>query len=219
MNDIDLHLFQFDFDLTWYTFFVSPEERIYGRYGGRDPKSCDGRLSVAGFKYTMKLILDEHKRSKKEDPSPAPVTFRREPFQTERRGCMHCHQVWEGLRHEERAKGTFDPKSFYVYPIPENVGLTLSVDEGNKVTAVKAKSPAAKAGIQAGDILEKVHQTKTFSQGDVMAALHHSPMDVTISVKYRRDGQSDTVDLDLPTDWKKTDLSWRPSMLKEKIPK
>src|SRR5207244_4517051 len=145
--------------------------------------------------------------------------FRREPFQGERRGCMHCHQVWEGLRREERAKGTFDHQSFYVYPLPENVGLTLSVDEGNKVTAVKANSPAAKAGIQAGDILEKVHQTKTFSQGDVMAGLHDSPVEGMIKVQYRRDGQSDTVELELPKDWKKTDLSWRPSMLKEKIPK
>ena len=37
MNDVDTQLFRFDYDVTWYAFFLSPGERVYGRYGGRDP--------------------------------------------------------------------------------------------------------------------------------------------------------------------------------------
>ena len=214
MNDVNLRLFRFDYDLTWYTFFLSPGERVYGRYGGRDPKSCDARLSVAGFKNTMKLVLDEHKRSKADDPPPSPVAFRREPFQTNQRGCVHCHQVWEGQRREARANGTFDEQSLFVYPLPENVGLTLSVDEGNRVTAVAPNTPAAKGGLRAGDILETIHRTKIFSQGDVMAALDGAPPVGTITLTYRRAGRATAVELELPKGWKKTDLSWRPSMVK-----
>ena len=47
----DLSLFEFDYDCAWYGFFLSAEEVIYGRYGGRDAKSDDGRLSIAGLKY------------------------------------------------------------------------------------------------------------------------------------------------------------------------
>jgi serine protease Do len=219
MNDVNLRLFQFDYDVTWFSFFLGSDERVYGRYGGRDSKSCDARLSVAGFKHTMKLVLDEHKRSQKEDPPVAPVAFQREVFQISPRSCVHCHQVWEGQRRESRANGTFDEQSLYVYPIPENVGLTLSVDEGNRVAAVKSGTAAAKAGLRAGDILEMVHRTKIFSQGDVMAALHDAPVIGSIKVKYRRDDRRETAELELAKDWKKSDLSWRPSMVNQKAAK
>lgn len=213
MNDVDLQLFQFDYDVTWYAFFLSPGERVYGRYGGRDAKSCDARLSVAGFKHAMKSVLDEHGRLRPEEP-PTPVNTSREPFQENRRGCVHCHDVWEGLRREAKARGAFDEQSLFVYPPPENVGLTLSVDEGNRVTAVAANTPSAKAGLRAGDVLEMVHRMKVYSQGDVMAALHVAPLEGVIKLTYRRDGTKRTAELDLPKGWKKTDLSWRPSMVK-----
>ncbi len=35
-EDLDLNLFEFDLDLTMMIFFLNADERIYGRYGGRD---------------------------------------------------------------------------------------------------------------------------------------------------------------------------------------
>jgi len=41
---IDLRLFDFfDHDLNFFVFFISADERVYGRYGGRDGKSAEGR--------------------------------------------------------------------------------------------------------------------------------------------------------------------------------
>ena len=77
-----------------------------------------------------------------------------------------------------------------------------------------ANSPAAKAGLWVGDVLEMVHRTKVFSQGDVMAALHEAPPAGKIPLIYRRAGKATAVELEVPKGWKKTDLSWRPSMVK-----
>src|SRR4029079_14052001 len=57
----DLSLVDFDYDCAWYGFFLSPAEGVYGRSGGRDAKSDDGRLSLAGLKYAMQKALEKHK--------------------------------------------------------------------------------------------------------------------------------------------------------------
>src|SRR6185369_4313571 len=56
----DLSLFEFDYDLTWAGFFLSADEVVYGRYGGRDATSDDGRLSLAGLKYAAERALERH---------------------------------------------------------------------------------------------------------------------------------------------------------------
>src|SRR6266851_3880338 len=65
MRGVNLDLFDFDFDLTWAGFFLSPEEEIYGRYGGRDAKSADSRVSLAGLRYAMIEALKSHQRRSK----------------------------------------------------------------------------------------------------------------------------------------------------------
>ena len=36
ITGVDLRLFEFDYDLTWFAFFLSADGAVYGRYGGRD---------------------------------------------------------------------------------------------------------------------------------------------------------------------------------------
>ena len=48
ISGADLNLFDFDYDLTWAAFFLNANEKIYGRFGGRDAGPADahlGRLS------------------------------------------------------------------------------------------------------------------------------------------------------------------------------
>src|SRR5438552_4228565 len=66
MRGVNLDVFDFDFDLTWAAFFLSPDEMVYGRYGGRDARSPDSRLSLAGLRYAMAQALAAH-RLKNED--------------------------------------------------------------------------------------------------------------------------------------------------------
>jgi serine protease Do len=124
--------------------------------------------------------------------------------------------VWEGLRRREKEEKTFAADSLYVYPPPENLGIELDVKVGNKVVSVKAGSAAESAGLRAGDLLERIDKVSIYSQGDVLWALQNAPPSGTLAVQFRRDGKSGSATLDLERGWRKADLSWRPSLRREK---
>jgi len=68
-------LFEFDYDLTFMVFFLNAGERIYGRYGGRDGRGPDTRMSLAGLHHAMGAALDTHGREAELAPPelvPAP---------------------------------------------------------------------------------------------------------------------------------------------------
>jgi hypothetical protein len=213
MNDVDIGLFQFDFDLTWACFFLDGNDRVYSRYGSRDADSAETRVSVAGLKHTMRTVLADHEPPVEFDeprsPAPAHEVFTRE------RGCMHCHNVWEGLRDRARTDGTFTLESLFVYPLPENIGLTLDVERGNEVVAVKPESPAARAGIEPGDVLTRIGTTGIRSQADVTHALHLAPQEGEVALLWRRNEKRHEAIASLARGWKRTELSWRASMRRE----
>ena len=61
MNGINLDLFQFEYDLTWMSFFMDAENRIYTRYGGRDDSSPESHLNRESLLATMKSVVMLHK--------------------------------------------------------------------------------------------------------------------------------------------------------------
>ena len=67
---VDLNVFDFDYDLTWAAFFMNGHENIYGRYGGRDASSADGYLTLAGLKHALRealrLVLRQGKEGRDE---------------------------------------------------------------------------------------------------------------------------------------------------------
>jgi putative serine protease PepD len=66
-----------------------------------------------------------------------------------------------------------------------------------KIASVKAATPAAQAGLKAGDVVTAVDGTSIASGDDLTRAIDsHKPGD-TITLKYRRDGSEHTVDLKL----------------------
>lgn len=217
MNGVDIGLFQFDYDLTWAAFFLSAEEYIYSRYGGRDAEDAEGRMSIGGLKYTMRLVLQAHAqgegRSTRQERTVLPVE---KAFPVKGKGCLHCHQVYEGLRKEARRQGTFRPEMLWVYPLPENIGLVLDVEAGNRVVRVLPDSPAARAGLQAGDLLVTVGTVRIRSQADCMYALHGAAQEGDLTIQYQRGNEIRQTAIRLPYGWKKSDNSWRPSLRKEK---
>ena len=58
---VDLRRFEFDYDLTWFVFFLNADETIYGRYGGRDASDAEARISMKGLRYAMDRALEAHK--------------------------------------------------------------------------------------------------------------------------------------------------------------
>jgi serine protease Do len=211
----DLSLFEFDFDLTWAAFFMNPDgTAIYGRYGGRDAKGPDTRQSLAGLKYAMQAALDTHRAQEK----PAPVA--KKPFYIENvptakrfKGCIHCHYVKEIRWAEDRAVGRFNREEIWSYPLPENVGITLEIDRGNIVEAVAAGSAADKAGLKKGDILDRLNGNFIHSFADAQYGLHRAPVKGEIPISWKRDGKVQSANLAVNEGWRKTNITWRPSLL------
>jgi membrane-associated protease RseP (regulator of RpoE activity) len=211
---MDLRRFEFDFDLTWYVFFLNADETIYGRYGGRDASDAEARISTKGLRYAMDRALESHKSP------PEPQTLKGAPERVEdlpaarqHRGCIHCHNVNEFRRSELKGSGKWDRNSIWVYPLPENVGITLDVDVGNRVKSVATGSAAEKAGLKPGDYIGKLNGYSVASFGDAIHALNKAPGKGAIPFSWVRDGKEQAATLEVTDGWRKTNLTWRPSML------
>jgi membrane-associated protease RseP (regulator of RpoE activity) len=217
ITGVDLNLFEFDYDLTWMAFFLSPEEEVYGRYGGRDASGPDGRLSLAGLRHALTAALEAHRRGGRAKPPPRGPALLAEDLPPAKRfarnECIHCHQVNEMRREVRKASGEWRPEERWVYPLPENVGLTLELDRGDRVRSVKPDSAAARAGVRPGDVLKQLNGFPVASFADVQHALHRAPAKGRVAIAWRRDGKEVAGTLELATGWRWTNLTWRPSLL------
>ena len=210
----DLRLFEFDHDLTWYCFFLNADETIYGRYGGRDASDPHARISMKGLRFALDHVLETHKNA----PKPMPrleKPLRAEDFPAARRhnGCIHCHNVNEFNRADLKAQGKWSRDDLWVYPLPENIGVTLDVDQGNKVKDVLKDSLAGKAGLKAGDLVKKINGYSVASFGDASFALHKVPKTGSIPIAWLSNGKELSATLEAAEGWRKTNIAWRPSLL------
>lgn len=230
MQGAALSLFQFDFDQTWAVFFVAPDKTIYGRYGSRSAVGAESErhVSVAGLLAAARGALALHRdaaggkgalAAKTGPKPPAPVPEDLPGLNNGRfnqplpRGCMHCHNAWEGWRKATRPKGKGVPDEWlWVYPMPEVLGFSLDRDEPTRVTTVEEGSAAAKAGLKAGDRLTALAGQPLLSCADVQWVLHHAPATGSLKAEVAREGAAATCVLKLAEGWRrKGDLDWRPS--------
>jgi S1-C subfamily serine protease len=128
------------------------------------------------------------------------------------RACIHCHQVYDFRREALQAAGRWGLDELWVYPLPENVGLTLEVDRGDAIARVAADSPAGRLGLRPGDRLTAVAGRPVASFADVQYALHRAPARGPLEVAWQRQGREMTGNMALPEGWRKTDISWRWSL-------
>jgi hypothetical protein len=211
----DLRLFEFDYDLTWFCFFLNADETIYGRYGGRDASDAHARISLKGLRYALEQALEAHENPPK--PTARTGASRRvDDFAAARRfkgGCIHCHNIKEFERNELKAQGKWDRDSIWVYPLPENVGITLDVDHGNLVKRILASSAAAKVGVKPGDLVRSLNNYPVASFADASYGLHKAPVQGSIPITWSRDGKEQSGQLEVAVGWRKTNITWRPSLL------
>ena len=214
IDNADIGLFDFDFDLTMMVFFLNADEQIYGRYCGRVGQDADARQSLAGLHHAMQAALKAH-GSEEQRIAPRRTEKRqavRDLRGGNRRGCVHCHQVRELLNAELKRTGKWSEALIYRFPPPDNLGFVLEVDRGNVVKNVKTDSPASVAGLQAGDVIEQVRNVPVHSLADAQYALDQAPLTGEISIAWRRGKETTHGALTLPAGWRKTDISWRRSM-------
>jgi hypothetical protein len=215
IDNEDLNLFEFDYDLTFMVFFLNAEGQIYARYGGRDAEDPDRRQSLEGLRYTMESVLRMHGGAEKAfaPRSREAPRFVRQQSRFGRPGrCLHCHQVKEILNAELQRQGKWSRDLVWRYPLPENVGFALEVDRGNVVKEVKARSPAAAAGLKVGDAVRRLGGVPIHSFADAQLALDRAPATGSVAVAWERGGEVLSGELALPEGWRKTDITWRPSV-------
>ncbi len=222
MRGVDLDLFDFDYDLTWMGFFLDANGTIHGRYGGRDAESAESRVSLKGLRYALEAALERHRQARRrraqsvegEEKEKQPRTVEQYPAvrRLPERACIHCHQVYDLRRASLQAKGKWRLDQLWVYPLPENIGLTLERDRGDFVSRVAADSAAYRIGIRAGDRLRDVRGESIASFADLQYVLHRAPAKGTLTLTWLHGDKTRKEELTLAEGWKKTDLSWRWSL-------
>jgi S1-C subfamily serine protease len=81
------------------------------------------------------------------------------------------------------------------------------------VKEIFPQSLADKAGIPPGAILRKANDFPIHSQADLQYALHKAPLNGELSLSWEQNGKRHSARLPLIDGWKKTNLTWRPSLL------
>jgi serine protease Do len=215
MRGVDLNLFDFDYDLTWMAFFISADEKVYGRFGGRTPGSATAYLSLDGVRHALAAALAAH-RAKNTPARPIMQPRTADELPAARRlpakACIHCHHVYDFRREEKQTAGTWTRDEVWVYPLPENLGLTLDAAQGNRIQQVAVNSAAASLGLRAEDVLTTLNGKNVRSFADAQHALHIAPPEGRIAVSWRRVDKSLSGELKLSKSWRETDVSWRWSL-------
>lgn len=216
IEPLDLSLFDFDYDLTFAIFFLSADDEVYSRYGGRDAENADKLQSLAGLEYTMKSVLRVHE-SKEKVVAPrsqaAPRFVRDVPGGMGLgRGCLHCHELRVMLDSELRQTRKWTRDMLWRYPLPETVGLQLETERGNVVREVNDRSPAA-VGLKTGDVLRRLNGVPIHSLADAQFALDRAPRTGSIDVVWQRGDKLMESKLALADGWRRGDIVWRSSLM------
>lgn len=230
-NDLDLALFQFDYELTFAITFMNADKTVYGRYGSRSSReNAESDVSIAGLAESMRAVLSLHAGYPANKATLAGKQAKPSPFKTPldiprirgkyksdlnyggkvAQSCVHCHQVTEALRYQARRSTEPMPlQLIFPYPAPSTVGFTLDPKQRGTVATVEANSPAASA-LLPGDELMTVAGQAIVSQADVQWVLHHAQANETLPVELRRDGKLIQGMIRLSDRWRfNSDVGWR----------
>jgi hypothetical protein len=222
MVNVDVGLFDFDFDTTFQIFLMNGDEQIYLRYGGRDDRSPTSYLSQKGLLQALETGLALHKQWKAGTLTLPPRPPRRlsntySVVQTvlKRKGgnCVHCHHVASSKAEELIKQKGFDRlRDGWIFPNPLRLGLELDRDRGLRVK--KTGGAAKKAGIRSSDTVRKVGDHAVYTFTDLQLALDKVPVDqenLTLTVARKKGGKEteETATITLAENWRVTDLNWR----------
>ena len=231
MAGIDINLYSYDRHFSIYFFAVSPDEQIYLRYGGRDPRSADSYLDLDSLALALEAGLEQHQRWKRGE---LPKTERPEPrfprdIETLRnaemkdgrvtgRRCIECHMISDYEVVAKEAAGTLDkPRDMFRSPDIREIGIHLDVPKGLVVD--NAAGAAAAGGMLAGDIIVEIENVPVLTFGDflhVYDQLDRSSTELSLAVERRaRSGVQPVqatrveLELELPRLWWAHDLKYR----------
>jgi hypothetical protein len=228
-NGLDQKLFQYDYDQSVAFMFLNADGTVYGRYGTRNgaKERSEDFLSMASFRKSMERALELHKGypANKESltgkqggtpaysvPEQIPGLTDKPHVATSRQTCIHCHMVKEAIIREKWNEKKLQPIDLFTYPLPNNIGITMDIDDGLRIKSVAAESPAGTAGLAAGDELVSLNGQALISIADIQWVLNAVPDETKLAAKILRDGKTAEHAISLSGDWRRADIGWRKSM-------
>ena len=174
MDNIDVGLFDRDWNNTLYYFVMNADEQIYMRYGGRDARSPDSYLNLASLELALAKGLelhDQYQRGElKKADRPKPLFPREIPLLVERtisrNACVECHLIGDYLNVHREQDGKLD-KLTHMYRSPDirTLGIELDVPKGLVVKEIR--DAVAAAGMQPGDRITAINGTQVWTFGDL----------------------------------------------------
>src|SRR5262245_1278971 len=71
LRGVDIHLFDFDYDLTWAALMFDDAGTVLGRFGGRDADTPGKYHSLRGLRYSLEQAWDQFQRGGRPKRTPA----------------------------------------------------------------------------------------------------------------------------------------------------
>lgn len=217
MDDVDVGLFDRDWNNTIYFFALNADEQIYLRYGGRDSESPDTFLNLASLELALAKGLELHQQYREgklaRAERPKPVFPREFPLLVERtfarNACVECHLIGDFMNQHRELDGTLDKLThMFRSPDPRTLGIYIDLPKGLLVK--ESRGAAQSAGIAAGDRIASVNGTPVWTFGDLQYRLDQTPRrSESLQIGLERQGQAKEVTLGLPVRWWYTDLRFR----------
>lgn len=233
-NGADLSLFQFDFDLSFYAFFLNADGTVYGRFGSPSTqKDKKGEVSVDAFRQALTAVLDLHgsfrqtRDSLRAKTGPAAEYRVPEDYPSLRgryaskldykgdvvKSCIHCHQIRDAERRVfRRASRPIPDRVLFPWPLPEVFGIGLDPRKRATVATVEEGSLAEREGFRPGDEILTLSGQPMVSIADVQWVLHRAPDEGRLKARIRRDGEEIELEIPLAPGWRRaSSISWRVS--------
>ena len=225
MDDVDVGLFDHDWNNAIYFFVLNADEQIYMRYGGREAQSPDTYNSLDSMRIALEQGLalhQKHLRGELEKQERPKSLFPREmPLLVERtfarRQCVECHLIGDFQNIQRERDGVLD-KLVHLYRSPDikTIGIWLDVPKG--LVVKEATGAVAAAGMKPGDRIAAWSGVPVWTYGDVL--YRYDKVDrrsKSLQITVDREGQSVDLTIDLPPRWWWTDLRFRQSSVDPRL--
>lgn len=179
MAGVDLSAYSFDWSLTFSVLLMNDRGRIYHRYGSGDGRDAEAMLSIDSFVATLAYGLQSHAAFGRAEPAaPKRDRFTVEDLPPMKRrlaknkpSCIHCHTVGDMFREQAEEERRFRFDDVWRHPPADRLGIRLDRDDQTRIVEVLPGSPAAVAGVRAGEHLVVVNGGEVRTEADVRAAL------------------------------------------------
>ena len=225
MDDVDIGLFDRDWNNAIYFFVLNGDEQIYMRYGGRESQSPDTYNSLDSLRIALEkgLVLHQkylqgnlpkQQRPKSKFPREMPLLVARTFAQ---RQCVECHLIGDFDNMQRERDGVLDKLSqLYRSPDIKTIGISLDVPKG--LVVKEATGAVSAAGMMPGDRIAAWNGVPVWTFGDVQYRYdkvdrHATSLRITVD----RAGQPVELTVELPPRWWWTDLRFRQSSVDPRL--